>query len=231
MLNLLHATLHRPERGWDPVPGSHVTVYAAYATETFDRDVVPMLEAKLGSLAGRRVLDLGGGPGNYSIEFCRHGAKVFWHDVSRRYMDLARANAEDAGVAVEFSLGYLEQARSLLDGEFDLVFCRVCWYYCMDDRRFAGMLYSLIKPGGAGYIECNTPAFANAKGLRRLQYFFNDRLWLKLGHPYPPHGRVENLVRRFPISHIDVDYSSVYIDRIFFLKAQGRPTNGGVACG
>ena len=230
MLNLLHATLHRPERGWDPVSSSHVAAYAAHAIETFDRDVVSMLEAKLGTLKARRVLDLGGGPGNYSIEFCRRGARVVWHDISRRYMNLARANAEHAGVSIEFSLGYLEQARSLLHGEFDLVFCRMCWCYCIDDRRFMRMLYSLIKPGGTGYIECNTPAFAEPKGLRKLQYFLNSRLWLKLGHPFPPHGRIEYLVRQFPIRCIEVDYSSVYIDRIFFLKTDDGTTIGGVAC-
>jgi SAM-dependent methyltransferase len=218
MINLLHTTLHRPEHGWDPVPSSHVAAYAAHATESFDQNLVPMLVVRMGSLADKRVLDLGGGPGNYSVEFWRHGAKVFWHDVSRRYMDLAQENAKKAGAKIEFSLGYLEQAQSCFQGKFDLVFCRVCWHYCVDDQHFARMLYSLIKPGGAGYVECNTPEFANPRGVRKVQYFLNNHLWLKLGHPYPPHGRIEQLFRRFPISRIDVDYSSIDVDRIFFLK-------------
>ena len=69
MLNYLHAGISRPERGWNPVPESHVAEYTAHATQSFDKEAVPMLEARLGSLAGRRVLDLGGGPGHYSIEF------------------------------------------------------------------------------------------------------------------------------------------------------------------
>lgn len=218
MVNFVHAMLHRPDRGWDPVPSLHVAAYAAHATETFDRDLVPMLETKLGSLAGKRVLDLGGGPGNYSVEFCHRGANVVWYDVSTRYLALARANAQQAGAAVEFSLGYLDEAQSRVYGEFDLVFCRVCWDYCVDDRLFARTLYSLVKPGGAGYIECNTPEFADPKGLRKLQYLLNSKLWLKIGHPRPPHGRIESLFRQFPIRRIDVDYSSIYLDRVLFIK-------------
>jgi SAM-dependent methyltransferase len=218
MLNRLHATLHRPEHGWDPVPAAHLEAYSAHAASTFDQEVVPRLEAKVGALEGKRILDLGGGPGDYSIEFCRRGARVVWHDVSRRYMDLARANALQAGVAIEFSLGYLEDARSRWADEFDLVFCRVCWSYCMDDQRFARILYSLIKPGGAGYIECNTPALADPRGLRKLQYLLNSKLGLKIGHPYPPHGRIESLFRRLPISNIEVDYSFQFCDRVLFFK-------------
>ena len=221
MLNHLHAAMHHPHRGWDPVPPDHLADYAAHAANTFDTGVVPMLEARIGSLSGKRVLDLGGGPGHYSIEFCRRGAQVVWYDVSRRYLDFARANARDAGVAIEFSsLGYLDDARRRLEAEFDLVFCRVSWSYCMDDRRFAQIVYSLIKPGGAGYVECNTPDLAHPKGLRKFQYFLNSRLWLKIGHPYPPHGRIESLFRRLPIADICVDYSSVYIDRVLFLKTK-----------
>jgi SAM-dependent methyltransferase len=133
-------------------------------------------------------------------------------------MELAQTKAKDAGVEIEFSLGYLDDARRMLRGEFDLVFCRVCWYYCMDDRRFARMFYSLIKPGGVGYIECDTPEFADPKGPRRLQYFLNSKLWLKIGHPRPPHGRIETLFRQFPIKNIEVDYSSLYCDRVLFFK-------------
>ena len=65
MLNRLHAALHSPYRGWDPVAPSHIAAYAAYAFESFDTGITPMLETKLGPLAGKRILDLGGGPGYY----------------------------------------------------------------------------------------------------------------------------------------------------------------------
>ena len=217
MLNYVHATLHRPERGWDPIPPSHIAAYAAHATETFDATVVPMLDARLGGLAGRRILDLGGGPGDYSIAFARRGARVVWHDVSSQYLRIARGRAQCANVPMNFSLGYLEDARRL-GGDFDLVFCRVAWSYCCDDRRFARILWSLVRAGGAGYVECNTPQLANPAGLRKLQYLLNSRLWLKIGHPYPPHGRIEALFRKFPLSEMDVDYSSPLTDKVFFRK-------------
>ena len=145
---------------------------------------------------GKRILDLGGGPGQYSVLFAQRGADVTWHDVSREYESIARERAAAAGVTFRFSLGYLEDAQRFREQPFDLVFCRVCWYYARSDRAFSRQFYSLIKPGGVGYVECNTPAFSQPTGWRRLQYWLNQNFWFKVGHPMPPHGRIARLLQR-----------------------------------
>jgi SAM-dependent methyltransferase len=181
---------------------------------------VSRLDSLSGGLAGKHVLDFGGGPGQYSVLFAKSGARVTWHDVSRQYEKIARKRAEDCGVSLDFSLGYLEEARKFGRNCFDLVFCRVCWYYGRSDRAFGRLLYSLVKPGGIGYIECNTPVFSNPRGIRRLQHWLNAYFWWKIGHPMPPHGRIAKLIHKYPVAHMELDYSSAESDVITFVKSK-----------
>jgi SAM-dependent methyltransferase len=217
-VNYLHSLLHRPEKGWDPIPADYARDYAGHAWSANCSVLVEQLEQQIGGLAGKRVLDLGGGPGQYTVALATRGADVTWHDVSHEYLEIARHRLQSAGVSARFSVGYLEGARCFVERPFDLVFCRVCWYYARSDRSFAQLIYSLVKPGGMGYVECNTPAFSNPEGLRRIQYWLNEHLWWKVGHPMPPHGRIERLLRKYPMEQITTDYSSETTDVVLFVK-------------
>jgi len=220
VINYLHKALFRPERGWDPVSEAYAREYADHEWRGVNQSVLDTLAERVGGFEGKRVLDLGGGPGQYSVAFAQLGAHVRWYDVSGHYRTIAGSKAREAGVEVEFSQGYLDDAGSL--GEvFDLVFCRLCWYYCADDRRFARTLYSLVKPGGAGYIECNTTTFSRGDGgrFRNMQEMLNRIFWVKIGHPYPPQGRIAGLINGFPIRRLTVEYPSPDLDKVYFVRA------------
>ncbi len=218
-VNYLHSLLHRVESGWDPISREYAQDYAAFVASRVDVSLVESLDTKLGGLRGRRVLDLGGGPGQYSVLFAQRGADVTWHDVSREYRNIAEARSNAVGVQLQYSLGYLEDAAKLGAGFFDLVFCRVCWCYGRSDRKFAHLIYSLLKPGALAYIECNTPAFSKPSGIRKLQYWLNGVIGWKIGHPMPPRGRIARLIQRYPIASLSLDYSSPLVDIVEFRKA------------
>lgn len=231
-VNYLHSLFHRVEDGWDPVSSSYAFSYAEQAWNDCSVQVVHDLEFLVGGLAGKRVLDLGGGPGQYSVLFAQRGADVTWHDISRQYQVITRERAAAAGVVINFSLGYLEDARRFQMQPFDLLFCRVCWYYARGDRSFARLVDSLVKPSGVGYVESNTPAFSRPRGWRRLQYALNHYLWLKIGHPMPPHGRIAALLQRSNITRMTLDYSSPLRDVVVFTKgpeAAAIPLTGQLA--
>jgi 2-polyprenyl-3-methyl-5-hydroxy-6-metoxy-1,4-benzoquinol methylase len=170
LINWLSSQLHRPEKGWDPVPSSHVQTYgdaewrAGARTETLD-----LLEKWLGGFAGKSVLDLGGGPGQYTIAFAKRGANVSWHDVSARYRDYTSRRADEAGVKVSFSVGYMDEASSILGRKFDLVFNRICWCYGRGDRSFADTFWDLVAPGGIGYIDTAADRSGYAKSSASAQ--------------------------------------------------------------
>jgi 2-polyprenyl-3-methyl-5-hydroxy-6-metoxy-1,4-benzoquinol methylase len=218
-VNYLHSLLHRVENGWDPIPPDYAHTYSELAWSEQKPRVVEELDRLTGGLLGKRVLDLGGGPGQYSVLFAERGAQVTWHDISREYLSIARSHADSNGVEVDFSLGYLEDAERFRAEPFDLVFCRVCWYYARNDRRFAKLLYSLVKPGGIAYIECNTPEFSRPRSWRKFQYWLNNTFWWKIGHPMPPHGRIAGLFNAKPVSTLIADYSSSLRDVVIFRRA------------
>jgi len=220
MINSLHALLHRPEKGWDPVPLAHAEKYAAAEWEQVDMALLDKLEKWLNGFQGKRVLDLGGGPGHYSVAFAQRGAHVTWHDVSRNYWQIAQKQAASAKVQINFSLGYLEEAAKFIDRPFDVVFNRLCWYYCKNDRAFARLFYQLLKPGGAGYIDTHIARRDAQYGKRKFVYFLNDRLSWKIGHPFPPKGRIIELLQKYPLASIIIDDASALNDRVFFVKSK-----------
>src|SRR4051812_35635270 len=72
VINLLHSRLHRPESGWDPVPQGHVLEYGTHEWASgADARLLDELEQRIGGFAGKQVLDLGGGPGQYSVAFAK----------------------------------------------------------------------------------------------------------------------------------------------------------------
>lgn len=227
MINKIHARLHRPEKGWDPVPAAHAASYGADEWRMVDNRLLDELEARLGTFRGKTVLDLGAGPGQYSVALAKRGALVTWHDISTTYLQMARAKATEHGVAdnMRFSLGYLDEAPKLLSDRFDFVFNRICWNYGLDDASFAHTVYEMVRPGGHGYVDTTHSDFqrhALSRGAR-LRTWINDRTGLKIGHPFPPHGRLAQLFLRQPVKHLSIDYSAPLNDRVFFEKPGTRP--------
>lgn len=222
MVNYLHARLHRPEKGWDPVPADYVQQYAERAWSAVDETLITELAERMDGLEGKQVLDLGGGPGQYSVAFACRGAIVTRHDVSRNYMRIAQQKAKEAGVEVTFSLGYMDEAPSLLRKQFDLVFNRVCFYYGWSDPGFVSGIYTLTRPIGYAFIETNNARFGwhQLSAPSRFRTWLNAATGIKVGHPHPPRGRIPALLLRYPLRQMVVDYRDAYVDCIFIQRAE-----------
>ncbi|SEA27850.1 Methyltransferase domain-containing protein [Thiothrix caldifontis] len=224
MINWLHSKWHRPEKGWDPVDPAWALEYAEAEWRMVDHALLDTLEAKLGGLAGKRVLDMGAGAGQYSVALAQRGADVTWHDISRTYRTFAQAKAADAGVTLHWSLGYLEETQALPAASFDLIFNRICWYYCQNDQAFARQLWGLLKPAGVLYIHTPNSQF-HGEGmptLARLRTWLNAQTGFKVGHPMLPPRRVANLFAALPISRLEADYRDPRNDVIWVWKVGGE---------
>jgi SAM-dependent methyltransferase len=224
IVNRIHAKLHRPDRGWDPIPNGYAQKYAHEELGKVDTALLDQLESWVGGLRGKRVIDLGGGPGHYSVAFAKRGAIVTWHDVSSSYEAIAKELATTHGVSMTFSIGYLDDVEGRFAQQFDLVFNRICWYYGMGDRSFSKAFFSLIRPGGAGYIDTNTSEsrWPQLSPLTRFRYWLNNRLWIKIGHPFPPRGRLATLFASMPIERMHVDYRSSSNDRVWLTRQDDK---------
>lgn len=219
MINRLHALLNRPENGWDPVSPQHVENYSQAVGA--DEAVLDLIESYIGGYSGKRLLDLGAGPGHYTVAFAKRGADAFWYDVSRRYLRVAMQHAKESNISLSYTVGYLDDASSKLNTKFDLVFCNICFYYGWSDVGLANVIYDLISPGGVGYIDTNNTEWPVrcSSAFVRLQTMLNSTLRLKIGHPFPPKGRIEELFRRKGATILSSDYSRIGNDLIIIRKS------------
>lgn len=204
MINAVLSRLHRPEKGWDPVPAAHARAYSdRESTLPSIQAIIEDLIAFTGELSGKEVLDLGAGPGHFTAALAGRGAIVTWQDISKNYLNIFRERHSDLHVTAK--LGYLEEAV----GQYDVVFNSLCWYYSVNDKRFAHHIVGLLKPGGYAYLVIPTEghyARLNRSGvqgrLRRVQFVLNDRVGLKIGHPFVSARTIKRIFSEIPLEFI-----------------------------
>ena len=86
-------------------------------------------------IAGRSVLDIGCGPGHYSVELARRGAnRVVGLDFAEGMLDLARKRAADAGVASVCSFQSGDFLTTDFTDRFDYVIVMGFMDYIKDPR-------------------------------------------------------------------------------------------------
>lgn len=122
--------------------------YLRYSFTKGTRQEVDFLEAALSLRSDARILDVGCGPGRHANEFARRGYTVHGIDISERFIDVARANAEP-GATFE-----VRDARSLpFVDEFDAVvcLCQGAFGLMIEDDGDENVLRSItraLRPGG-----------------------------------------------------------------------------------
>lgn len=137
------------------------------------------LVVERGALAGRRVLDLGCGPGVVGVVAARHGARVTFADVMPEAVALAVGNAERNGATGE---GVVLDFRAVAADvpSHDFVLASDLLYEPWQTRPLAVALRRLVAPGGEGLVadpyrrpgdafaECATRAGFTVSAVRRV---------------------------------------------------------------
>jgi SAM-dependent methyltransferase len=111
--------------------------------ETVGPDPQHVLRASLSELAPRRVLEVGGGPGELAEWMRDHlGAEIAFLDTSDRMVELARARGLDAQVGDVQELPFA-------DGTFDVAVAAWMLYHVPDIDRGLAELARVLVSGGA----------------------------------------------------------------------------------
>jgi len=164
---------------------------ASRRTQTIE-GFVGWVDARLG-LAGRRVLDLGCGPGLYARRLAARGAEVIGLDFSATSLAHARQEAVAAGLSIDYrEADYLEDD---LPGSLDLVLLIYCDYGALPPERrqkLLGKVRAALRPGGSFILDAFPPSHAAALvpglSLERcmMQGFFapGDYFGLRARHLY-----------------------------------------------
>ena len=102
--------------------------------------------------AGGAVLEVAPGPGYLAIELAKLGPyKVTGLDISHSFVRIARANARQAGVEVDFRHGNAS-AMPFPDDSFDFVVCRAAFKNFADPVGALNEVHRVLKPGGQASI-------------------------------------------------------------------------------
>jgi ubiquinone/menaquinone biosynthesis C-methylase UbiE len=101
---------------------------------------------------GGDMLEVAPGPGFAAIEMAKGGAyRVIGLDVSRTMVELARGNAAEAGVDVDFRQGNAS-AMPFADDSFDLLACSAAFKNFSEPHKALEEMYRVLRPGGTALV-------------------------------------------------------------------------------
>ncbi len=125
-----------------------------YATNTRQRSDLDVLARRVCELvpAGGRILEVAPGPGFLAVEIARTGKyQVSGVDISKTFVEIERANAQKAGVAIDFRQG---DAADLPfeDASFDFVICTAAFKNFTRPARALGEMYRVLRPLGKALV-------------------------------------------------------------------------------
>ena len=132
-----------------------------------DHEHVEKLIGAVGSLEGRRVLDLGCGAGGSSVAIARRGARVIAVDSSTARLARARNAADVAEVKVEFHHSDLADLAFLRADTIELVVAIYSLAGVQDLGRVFRQLHRIMRPDGAAGAVAATPDGDDAGGRSR----------------------------------------------------------------
>lgn len=94
---------------------------------------------------GKRVLEIGCGPGVDLLQFSRAGARVSGIDISPRSVALAQKWLSINGLTAEVKVGDAERLR-FENGQFDFVYSWGVLHHTPDTRQAVREIYRVLKP-------------------------------------------------------------------------------------
>ncbi|MGB2416850.1 MAG: class I SAM-dependent methyltransferase, partial [Flavobacteriaceae bacterium] len=171
-------------------------------TGRIDRNLLELLKSTI-ELNGKKVVDLGAGPGQYTLLLAKEGAQVHYHDISHNFVKLAIEKAAKEGYSFTHTIDYIDHVK----GPYDVIFNRGAFNYCFDDKKFIDILYNQLNKGGIyfGILVNENQVFStkikswfSKTTLLHIQFWLNDLLNIKLGHPFTSKRKIKKIFEASP---------------------------------
>lgn len=118
----------------------------AITTRMMDRHIKP----------GDSILDIGGGPGRYSLHYLQKGNPVVLTDLSQGNIDFALRLASDQGLPLHALACDALAIEQHVEGKFDHVFLMGPLYHLLDEVervQAVNAALAMLKPGGILYAS------------------------------------------------------------------------------
>jgi len=106
--------------------------------------------------SGDTVLDIGGGPGRYSLYLADKGCDVTLLDLSPVNTKFALEEADRQGLSIKAIAGDAREVEKLVDGQFDYILLMGPMYHLLEESDRVKAMESalkLLKPGGVIFVS------------------------------------------------------------------------------
>jgi len=106
--------------------------------------------------SGDTVLDIGGGPGRYSLYLAEKGCDVTLFDLSTENTKFAKAQAQSEGLAIKAITGDAREVDTLVEGRFDYILLMGPMYHLLEESNRVKAMESalkLLKPSGVIFVS------------------------------------------------------------------------------
>ncbi len=191
------------DNGYDPISSEYAEKYFKEMLnenkERIDNKLLLEIKKHLVPENHKSILDLGGGPGYYSLYFSKLGYEVTYLDISANFLRLAKSFMKNENI--NYQLSYMDNFK----GKFDVIFSRVSWYYCFNDFSFIKKIYNNLSNNGffIGVLHNRTRSKkVKVNIFRKIQIFFYDYLYIKVGHIDPTQKRIFKIFASVPFSKV-----------------------------
>ena len=99
-----------------------------------------------------KVLEIAPGPGYFCIELAKLGNyQITGLDISKSFVEIARKNARDAGLKIDFREGNAS-AMPFENNTFDFTFCQAAFKNFSEPVKAIAEMYRVLRPGGVSVI-------------------------------------------------------------------------------
>lgn len=167
---------------------------------------------------GGDVLEIAPGPGFLAIEMAKGGSyRVTGLDISKTFVELARKNAAEVGVKIDFLLGNAS-AMPFQENSFDLLVCRAAFKNFSEPQKALKEMFRVLRPGGTALIidlRRDTPMSEIKKYVDHMNLGFLSRLstlltfrFMLLKRAYTP-PEFERMLADIPFSRKEVSAANV----------------------
>ncbi|GAC92022.1 methyltransferase type 11 [Anoxybacillus flavithermus NBRC 109594] len=159
---------------------------------------------------GAHILEVAPGPGYLSIELAKRGFHVTAVDISPDFVEIAKRNAKEASVSVNFMEGNASHLP-LENHRFDFVVCTAAFKNFKEPVKALCEMYRVLKEGGTALvIDMNREATDEAiehevskmKGLDKYFVKFSFKTFLKQG-AYTKE-EFETFIKETPFKNYDI---------------------------
>ena len=136
-----------------PMEGIIATWYAKTTLKDLKRHKLMASQLVKKIPVGGSVLEIAPGPGYFCIELARLGSyQITGLDISRSFVEIARKNAAEAGLEIEFREGNASD-MPFADETFDFMFCQAAFKNFSEPVKAIAEMYRVLRPGGVAVIS------------------------------------------------------------------------------